>query len=249
MWRGRSSTGDEMLLAASAGVSPGGYVGVGEGGDLQLLTVLREMEAPLALRRYGAGEAVYRGGEGGGALYVLTDGVARLFASYPGYAGRKDATFLLLGTGEVFGYPLFAGGRPRLTAAEAVTDCGVFEIPKVYVERAMRRRPEVALEMAALLELRLIEYEELIGCLLPRRAEARLAKLLPILARKFGGPGGGGTTIGLRLTRSDLAAMTASTREATTAAVSGLRESGILAMKAGRVVVLDPDGLAEVGRR
>lgn len=127
-----------------------------------------------------------------------------------------------------------------------MTDCEVFKIPKVFVERAMRRRPEVALEMAALLELRLIEYEELTGCLLPRRTEVRLAKLLPILARKFGEPTGSGTAIGLRLTRSPMAA---STRESTIAAVSGLCESGILAMKAGRVVVLDPERLAEAGRR
>ncbi len=74
------------------------------------MAVLREMGAPYTLRRYGAGEAVYRRGEEGGALYVLAEGVARLFTSYPGYAGSKDATFLLLGSGEVFGYPLFAGG-------------------------------------------------------------------------------------------------------------------------------------------
>jgi CRP/FNR family transcriptional regulator, global nitrogen regulator len=153
-----------------------------------------------------------------------------------------------LGTGEVFGYPLFAGGHPRASSAEAVIDCEVYKIPKVFVNRAMRR-PEVALEMAALLELRLIEYEEMIGCLLPRRTKARLAKLLPILARRFGEPTGGGTAIGLRLTRTDLAAMTASTRESTNAAVSGLREKGILAMDAGRVVILDPERLAEVGRR
>jgi hypothetical protein len=43
--------------------------------------------------------------------------------------------------------------------------------------------------------------------------------------------------------------MTASTRESTNAAVSGLREEGILAMDAGRVMILDPERLAEVGRR
>lgn len=50
----------------------------------------------------------------------------------------------------------------------------------------MRRRPDVTLEMAMLLEARLVEYEELFGCLLSRKTEVLLAKLLPILGRKFG---------------------------------------------------------------
>lgn len=212
-----------------------------------MLAVLSEMKVPLARRHYGTGKPVYRVGEGVGALYVLTEGVVRLFASYSG-AGTKDATCLLLRTGKVFGYPLFTGGRLRPISAEAVTDCEVVKVPKVFVERAMRR-PEVAVEMAALIELRLVEYEEQIGCLLPRRTEARLAKLLPILARKFGEPEGGGTAIGLQLTRSDLAAMIASTRESVTAAVSRFRERGVMTMKAGRVVILAPEALAEIGRR
>jgi CRP-like cAMP-binding protein len=53
----------------------------------------------------------------------------------------------------------------------------------------------------------------------------------------------------LRLTRTDLAEMTASTRESVTAAVIGLREKGILTMKGGRIAVLDPEVLAEVGGR
>ncbi|MEJ7872926.1 MAG: helix-turn-helix domain-containing protein, partial [Rubrobacteraceae bacterium] len=104
-------------------------------------------------------------------------------------------------------------------------------------------------EMATLLEARLVEYEELLGRLLSRRTEVRLAKLLPILGRKFGETTGVGVAIGLQLTRSDLAVMVASTRESVTAAVVGLRKKGILEMEGGRIVLLDPERLAEIGRR
>jgi CRP-like cAMP-binding protein len=221
-----------------------------EGECGRLLSTLREMGVPLVRRRYDRGGMIYDGDEAGRALYVLAGGVARLVVSYPGYAGGKRATFLLLGPGDAFGYPLFSRGGPGRVPAGAFTDCEVVKIPKPFLERAMRRWPEVALEVAALLERRLVEYEELVACLLPRRTEVRLARALPVLARKFGRRAGDGVvSIGLRLTRTDLAEMTASTRESVTAAVIELREKGILTLKGGRVAVLDPEGLAEVGRR
>ncbi len=116
---------------------------------------------------------------------MLIEGVARLFVRYPGYAGSKDATFLLLGPHDIFGYPVFAGGRFGKFSIETMTDCEVVKVPRAFVERAIRGRPEVAFEMMTLLELRLVEYEELVGCLLPRKTEVRLAKMLLIPARKF----------------------------------------------------------------
>ncbi len=217
----------------------------------RLLAALEETGMPLLSLRYGVGSGIYYSGDDAGrALYVLTGGAAKLFVSYPGYAGSKNATFVLLGPGEVFGYPLFAGGRPERVPAEAFMDCEIVKIPATFVERAMRRRPEVALEIAALLERRLVDYEEFVGCLLPRRTEVRLARALLVLARKFGKrTGDGGVGIELRLTRTDLADMTASTRESVTAAVIRLRQTGILEMEAGRIVLLDPKMLAEVAHQ
>ncbi len=228
-------------------MTPGEHAAPEERGCHRLLAALRETGTPLVRRRYEGGEDIYRGDDAGRALYVLTGGVAKLFVGYAGYVGSKDATFLLLGPWDFFG--AFAGGRKSQFSAGAVTDCEAIKVPGALVERAMRRQPEVALEMATLLEARLVEYEELLGCLLPRRTEVRLAKLLPILGRKFGETTGVGVAIGLRLTRGDLAAMVASTRESVTAAVNGLRKKGILEMEEGRIVLLDPERLAETGRR
>lgn len=213
------------------------------------MAALRETGAPLVRRRYGGEDMIYCGDDAVRALYVLTEGVAKLFVGYAGYAGSKDATFLLLGPWEFFGFPAFVGERKSQFSAGAVTDCEAIKVPGALVERAMRRRPEVALEMATLLEARLVEYEELLGCLLPRRTEVRLAKLLPILGRKFGETTGGKVAIGFRLTRGDLAAMAASTRESVTAAVIGLRKKGILEMEGGRIVLFDSERLAEIGGR
>ncbi len=216
----------------------------------RLLAVLEEAGTSLARLRYGGGIGIHVGDDAGRALCVITEGVVKLFASYPAHAGSKSATFLLLGPGDVFGYPLFAGRRAGRIPAEAFTDCEVVKMPGAFLARAISRRPEAALEVAALLERRLVEYEELVGYLLPRQTEVRLARVLPILARRFGkSAGDGGVAIGLRLTRTDLAEMTAATRESVTAAVTRLRRERILAMEAGCIVLLDPKRLAEIGRQ
>ena len=87
--------------------------------------------------------------------------------------------------------------------------------------------------------------EELFGCLLPRTTEARLARLLPILARQFGVARDGGWIIELRLTHYHLAEMVASTRESVTAAVNSFRRRGVLEKKAGIIFILEPEELAQ----
>lgn len=216
----------------------------------RLLGVLREMGVVVARRRYRSGSAIHRRGEERSNLCVLLEGAAKILVVYPGSVASKEAILGLLGPLDVFGRPVFAGDRKGWTVtAEAITDCEVAKVPKASLERVIRRRPEVALELATLSELALVEQEEFVGCLLPYRTEARLANLLPILARKFGEPApGGGTIVGLRLTRQDLAAMTATTRESITAAIFGLRDRGVIRIERGRVMILDHSRLAEIAR-
>ena len=111
-------------------------------------------------------------------------------------------------------------------------------------------RPEVARGLATMLELRLIEREELAWCVLPRKTAERLARLLPLLARKFGeSPKGGQTRIGLRLTHQDLASMIASTRESVSATLMGLRRQKVIEVERGRIVLSDPKKLVKIARR
>lgn len=218
----------------------------------RLLDVLRGTGV-VSERRYARSEVVYRSEEEGGALYVIMGGAMRLLGSYPGHAGSKRATLGIFGPWEVLGYPILSRGPPRYAIAEAMTDdCVVVKVPRVFVERALRREPSAALAVMTLLEFRLVEQEAFVECILPRASDARIAKLLLLLAGKFGersAEPGGRTSIGLRLTRQDLAEMVATTRESATAVVMRLREGGLVEMERGRIVLLDPVGLAEMARR
>src|SRR3990170_5331513 len=139
-----------------------------------LLQLLDDMGIASAERTYGPGDAIYREGEYGDALYVLTSGVLKLFRPY---SGSKEATLRLLKPWDIFGHLAFAGEARQRAYAEAVTECKVTKVPKIFMERAIRREPRAALKMMTLLELRLVQYEELVKCLLPRETEVRLGEL------------------------------------------------------------------------
>jgi CRP-like cAMP-binding protein len=211
----------------------------------ELLRLLGELGIATADRVYRPGDAVYREGEYGDALYVLVSGVLKLFRPY---SGSKEATLRLLKPWDIFGHLAFAGEAKQRAYAEAVTECKVTKVPKVFVERAIRQEPQVAFKLMTLFELRLVQYEELVKCLLPRETEVRLANLLPILAQKFGVRADGVVTIDLRLTHQDLAAMVASTRESVTKVLNEMRHREIIEVEAGRITLKDSRALARMSR-
>jgi CRP-like cAMP-binding protein len=208
-----------------------------------LLRLMEEMGIATADRTYRPGDAVYREGEYGDALYVLVSGVMKLFRPY---SGSKEATLRLLRSWDIFGHLAFAGEARQRAYAEAVTECRVTKIPKVFVERAVRQEPRVAFKIMTLLELRLVQYEELVKCLLPRETEVRLANLLPLLAQKFGERHDGAVIIDLRLTHQDLAAMVASTRESVTKVLNEMRNRDLIEIEAGRITLKDSRALAKL---
>ena len=203
-------------------------------------------ETAAVRRQYGRGEIVYGEGQACDGLYVLLRGLVKL--SRPYHLGGKEAILRLAGPWDVLGHPAFGAETVREARAEAMTDCEVVKVPRMFVERTLRRHPEAALTLTALLGLELGRREEWAGCLAPYRAEAKLAGLLPLLARRFGRRTDAGPVILPRLTHEELAQMVATTRESVTKAVNDLRRRGVLGYEKGRIVILEPGSLAEAVR-
>jgi CRP-like cAMP-binding protein len=207
-----------------------------------LLESLRDLGTPTIERRHEPGDLVCGVDEYGSALYLVVEGAAKLSVVS---SEAREAILRLAGPWEAVGFPVPGWRPPHPTRVEAFTACEVVKVPKAFVERAVRENPEVALDLTTLLGLELALREELFACLLPRTTEARLARLLPILARRFGEAREGCWIIDLRLTHYDLAEMVASTRESVTAAVNAFRRRGVLEKKAGIVSILKPEELAK----
>jgi CRP/FNR family transcriptional regulator, global nitrogen regulator len=210
----------------SLGTTPSAPVRVDPRGQegWELLGLLHEAGVASVERRYASGEVIFGEGDPDNALYFLTEGVVKLSRIY---SEGKEATLMLLGSWEVFGELAFGRRAYQHARAEAVTACRVRKVPRLFIERAVKTHPEVAVKVVDLLRLELVRHREMDGCLRPHKAEAKLATLLPILARRFGGEEEGGLVIPLRLTQEELAKMISSTRESVTHALAGLRRRGV----------------------
>jgi len=207
---------------------------------------LRRLEVVPPARPYEAGEELFLKGEPGDGLYVLTEGMVRLYRSY---SGGKEILLRLVGSWEPFGD--LAPGVPLVqgASARAFTACEAIKVPKVFVERAIKADREVAVTLLTLCGLELAYGKELVGCLLPVTTDARLGVLLTLLAERFGEAGSEGGVLLPPLTHFDLAAMVATTRESVTAAMRSLRHQGVLKKERRTITVLKPEGLTEVALR
>lgn len=201
-------------------------------------------------RGYEAGRSIFLQDSHGDGLYLLKSGMARLSRTY---SNGKRATLRIVGEWEVFGD--FAPGASgdsvvQEADAEAMTDCRVVKLPRLFIERATGNSHETSTTLNALLGLELAYRTRLLGYLLPRATEARLAVLLPILALQLGASDGEEDGMLLpRLTHQDLAEITAATRESVTSSLMELRRRGLIQVEHGRIRVLSTDLLAERGRR
>jgi CRP/FNR family transcriptional regulator, global nitrogen regulator len=242
--------GNLMLVDESRRVpespEPEEHASLKERESRKLLGLLRDMGLAPSCRWYDSGDVIYREGEYGDALYVVASGAVRVSRRYE---GGKEATLMLLGPNDIFGDLVHEATTIQRTGAEAFTSCEIFKVPKIFVERASRRDVEVASTLLKLMELELAQHRELMQRLLPRRTEVRVAHLLGDLASRFGVESDGMTTIRLRLSHEDLAAMVAATRESVTSAMARLRERGIIATRSGRIYLLKTSELPGIASR
>jgi CRP-like cAMP-binding protein len=215
-----NSRGESKALAASQSHL---WVEVLAGGGLR-----------AAERTFGARETIYVPGDPNGHLYFLLEGTVRIYKIYGGY---KEATTALLTEGDVFGELSLQDTPHQNTFTEAITDARVIVVRKSVLKEAIKRRPELALNLISAFSERFRRSDETIESLLNREVSARLVTLLSHLGERFGEPDGLATTLKVRLTHQDLANMIFSTREAVSKEMSEFQRAGLIEMRDRRISV------------
>jgi len=205
--------------------------------DLQRLASLSHM------REYPRGQPIVLSLEPDPDLiYLVKAGRVKISAVSP---EGKEQILALLERGDVFGELAPAATAPP-TRVEAFDHTVVCTLRRTLFEDIIRRTPEVALRVIAVLSRRLRAAEQEIEDLALRDVPGRLAALLLRLAEEYGEPHGPGIRLSLRLTHQDLAGMVGSTRETVTALISRFRDEGLLTAEHQIMVILQPERLREV---
>jgi CRP-like cAMP-binding protein len=214
---------------------------------LNWLSTLTPVQA-LAVRRaakrreYRPGEAVFRPTRVPRYVYLLEEGLVRIFRVSP---RGGELTIGYVRPGEIFGEVSVISEAPRESFAHAARSSRILQIPKEAFLRAMQSaRPLYAVTKR--IGQHLIRChsraEDLVFC----DTRTRLARVLLRLVDDFGKRTDHEMAVGLPLTGQEIAALIGATRQSVSAALGELVRAGLVARRAGELVVVNPRALREL---
>jgi CRP-like cAMP-binding protein len=214
-------------------------------GKLPFLASLSADELAAANKRfragdYAAGEAIYFTGDPATHLYVVASGQVRLMQHSP---MGKDVLLDVLQPGEFFGSLTPGAGEPFAETAQAQANACILGINAEDFRELMTAYPPVALAVLDLTTRRLLAAQETVRRLSAYPMEQRLAAMLVRLAEKLGEPHPEGLLIQTRLSREDLAQMTAATPETVSRIMAQFQKEGLVNSGRQWVAITDLDGL------
>lgn len=197
------------------------------------------------MRALERGSRIWSPADGRQVLNIVKAGRVGLVRSAP---GGRSATLAVLGPGAIFGQMPLLGQDMRSTTAEALDDVVLCQMSEADVRSLLLGDPRVAARVTEGLGRRLAELEERLADALLKTAPQRVASTVAALAlsapapARFPGPRGRE----VRLTHAQLADLVGTTRETTTKVLGDLQDLGVVALRRGRVVVLDATRLHEL---
>ncbi|MGB8700926.1 MAG: DUF1003 domain-containing protein [Thermosynechococcaceae cyanobacterium] len=137
--------------------------------DLQLLA------QRIAVRRYPAGQLIFRYGDMGTSMYIVVRGDVNIHI--PGEASRR-VSLKDISQGEHFGELALFDNRPRSASALATTDVEVLELTRSTLLDYIERHPNVAIALLQTLSARLRQTDELLSQRVAKNADLEFEKQL-----------------------------------------------------------------------
>ena len=190
-------------------------------------------EAAVALRasltetRLRRGEVLFREGDSGDKLFIVTEGKVKLGKSS---SDGRENLLAILGPGQMFGELSLFDRGPRSATVTAVTDCVMQSLSHDEMLEWLTGRPGVARGLLAQLGSRLRKANDVVADLVFSDVPGRVAKALLDLASRFGRTADDGVHVHHDLTQEELAQLVGASR-------------GWLRLEPRSVVILDAERL------
>jgi CRP/FNR family transcriptional regulator, cyclic AMP receptor protein len=208
-------------------------------------------EAAAALRgsltqtRLARGEVLFREGDSGDKLFIVTEGKVKLGKSS---SDGRENLLAILGPGQMFGELSLFDPGPRSATVTAVTDCVMQSLSHDELLEWLTGRPTVARGLLAQLGSRLRKANDVVADLVFSDVPGRVAKALLDLASRFGRTADDGVHVHHDLTQEELAQLVGASRETVNKALADFASRGWLRLEPRSVVILDSDRLRRRAR-
>jgi CRP/FNR family transcriptional regulator len=191
-------------------------------------------------RRYGAGEVVFREGDGGDTCYIVRSGLARAVRQH---SDGRSITLSHFAAGDIFGELAMFDEEPRSATVDVIDEVELVAIPGRDMQRLMREHPEIAVKLNAALAQRLRATNERLARQSFQTVQSRVASVLAQMVVAARSENAGEGDVVVALTQAELAKLAGSSRESASRFLATLERSGVITQGRGRLTVHDPDAL------
>lgn len=207
----------------------------------------RRLLAATQRRRFARREVLFHEGDPGDTVHLLDRGRVAVRITTP---SGDVATLRVRGPGEVIGELALLDARSRRTATVvALERAETLALHRDQFADLRRRHPSVD---AFLVNVLAEEVQRLSGLLVEALhvpVDTRVLRRLVALASAYRDPEGeAGGPIEVPLTQEDLASLAGTSRATVNRVVGEAEKAGLVALRRGRVIVLDAEGLSRRGR-
>ncbi|WP_373501361.1 Crp/Fnr family transcriptional regulator [Desulfococcus sp.] len=201
-----------------------------------------EMEALLRIavdRRYSRGELIFSDGDHADGFYVVAEGKVKIFKmSFDG----KEQILHIFGPGEPVGeVPVFSG-KSFPANAQAITACRLIFFPRKAIVALVTEKPSLALNMLAVLSMRLRQFTVQIENLSLKEVPERLAAYLMYLAREQDAV----ESVQLDISKGHLASLLGTIPETLSRIFAKMSGDGLIEVNGREIRLMDREGLADL---
>jgi len=189
-------------------------------------------------KQYGRGETIFFEGDEGKGFYMVESGKVKI---YKMSLSGKEQILHIFGPGEPFGEVPVFHGQPFPATAEALMKSTLLFFPRDKFVLLVHEMPSIALNMLAVLSMRLRRFASQIENLSLKEVPARLADYLLYLSEEQGNT----ETVELEISKGQLASLLGTIPETLSRIFAKMSEEGLIAVEGRTIRIKDRDGLAD----
>jgi CRP-like cAMP-binding protein len=194
--------------------------------------------AERAVRRtYGRGEVIFHEADSGEALFVVVDGLVKVYVTSP--AG-DEMVLVTLGPSTVFGELPSVDGGARSASVSAVQQTTLLIVTRIALLESIRDDPHVADGLLRSLGSMVRRLTDQAADLVFLDLHGRVAKLLLQLAESHPKESGM-LALDLQLTQTELANMVGGSRQSVNQVLRSFDRLGFVELDGRRIVIREPE--------
>ena len=200
---------------------------------------IKQVRAITVEKKIAKGETIFVEGEDAIGFYLVVDGMVKIFKSS---LEGKEQILHILGPGEPFGeVPVFIGEKFPASAEPIMDSCFLF-FPRQDFVNLISGNPSLALNMMAVLSLRLRQFASQVENLSLKEVPARLAGYLIYLSLEQGNR----DFVKLDISKGQLASLLGTIPETLSRIFSKMSKEGLIKVNDRNIMLLDREGLEDL---